>query len=134
PLIVRDASLGTDAARELGWKNGLVVGIVDEADPDCGVPTKVRSGLLEPRNWHESELAAFSDDLPELKDRRYGVSLIADHEHDFPGWKLDEDEKSPFLDDWFYDPALKAIQKSTRIVDSLDPKGRTALLAQLVKV
>ncbi|HZU96246.1 MAG TPA: hypothetical protein VFF73_06015, partial [Planctomycetota bacterium] len=133
-LVLRDASKGTDEPSELGWLNGLVVGIVDLADQDTGLPTKVRSGLLEPRNWHESELKAFSPDLPLLKDRRYGVSLVADHEHDFPGWALDKDPKSPFLDDWFYDAGLDAIQKSTRIVDYLDPKGRTALLAQLVKV
>jgi hypothetical protein len=133
-LTLRDASRGTDEASELGWLNALVVGIVETADPDTGIPTKVRSGNLEPRNWHESELPPFSPDLPELKDRRYGVSLVADHEHDFPGWALDTDPTSPFLDDWFYDPLAQAIQKSTRIVDYKDPKGRTSLLAQLVKV
>jgi len=133
-LTLRDASRGTDEASELGWLNALVVGIVETADPDAGIPTKVRSGNLEPRNWHESELPPFSPDLPELKDRRYGVSLVADHEHDFPGWALDTDLTSPFLDDWFYDPIAQAIQKSTRIVDYKDPKGRTSLLAQLVKV
>src|SRR2546430_9504851 len=71
-------------------------GVVDLADVDTGMPTKVRSGFLEPRNWHESELAPFSADLPALKDRRYGVSLIADHEHDFPNWAL-EDRKSTRL-------------------------------------
>ncbi len=134
PLLLRDASQGTDEPKELGAFNALVVGIVDLADKDSGIPTKVRSGFLEPRNWHESELAAFSPDLPELKDRRYGVALVSDHEHDFPNWKLDQDAKSPYLDDWFYDKALEGVQKSTRIVDYKDPKGRTALLAQLVKV
>jgi len=134
PLILRDASKGTDEPAELGWFNSLIVGVVDVADGATGMPTKVRSGFLEPRNWHESELAAFSPDLPDLKDRRYAVSLIADHEHDFPKWALDQDTKSPFLDDWFYDQAGDRIQKSTRIVDEKDPKGRTALLAQLVKV
>jgi hypothetical protein len=134
-LHLRDASksnAGIPESSELGSFKSLVVGYVDTVVN--ALITAERQARLQPRNWHYSEAPPPLANLPNVKDQRASVCLIADHEHDFPGWALDKGEKSPHLDDWFYDAAANAIQKSTRIVDYLDPKGRTALLAQLVKV
>ncbi|HZV02577.1 MAG TPA: hypothetical protein VFF73_38075 [Planctomycetota bacterium] len=134
-LYLRDASksnAGIPEANELGSFKSLVVGYVDVVT-NALITTETQA-RLQPRNWHYSEAPPPLVDLPNVKDRRASVCLIADHEHDFPGWALDTGEKSPHLDDWFYDAGASAIQKSSRIVDYKDPKGRTALFAQLVKV
>lgn len=134
-IFLTDASksnAGISEKDELGGFKSLVVGFIDTVDN--GLIAKERQARLQPRNWHYMEGPPPIAELPNVKDRRAAISLIADHEHDFPGWALDPSEKSALLDDWFYDAALDALQKSTRIVDYKDPKGRAALLAQLVKV
>lgn len=129
-LIVRDASSGTsEGPSELGAFNQIIFAIVDAVDED-GIPTKVRHGQPQPRNFHElvkGTLGSFG-----VRDRRIDLALIVDHENDFSGFSLDQDPKSPFHDDWFWDG--EKVNGSTRIVNMKDPKGRTALLSQLLIV
>jgi hypothetical protein len=122
---------GIPEADERGNYQQTVFGFVEEVD-ERGLITRETQVVLQPRNWHLLRGDVVRPELPEVKDLRADIALIADHQHGFGGWDLDKDEKSPFLDDWFLDDG--EIQKSTRIVDYGDPKGRTALLAQLVKV
>jgi hypothetical protein len=134
-LFLTDASKakgGIAEKDELGSFKSLVVGFVEVVTN--GLIQGERQARLQPRNWHFTEGPPPLVDLPNVKDRRAAVALIADHEHDFFGWALDTSDASPLLDDWFYDPATQTLQKSTRIVDYDDPKGRAALLSQLVKV
>lgn len=150
PQLVKGAGAGGNAAPklgptpdpnggiaekdELGRFHGVVVSFVDETTEDGRAITKERHAFLQPRNWHFSEQPLPKEFSSKRKDRRGSVSLIADHEHEFDGWKIDEDNHSPFLDDWFYSAAEEELQKSTRLVDYEDKKGRTALLSQLVKI
>ncbi len=132
PLTLVDRSRTADGVdAELGHFRGDVFAFVEEVDPVTGAVVKARTGRLQPRNWHyvESDDPLFVD-LPDLKDKRFGLSLVAEDQHAFDGFTLDPepDAANPFGNDWGFD------QKSTRIIDYDDPKGRAALLAQLVKV
>jgi len=112
-LFLTDASksnAGIPEKDELGSFKSLVVGFVDTVAN--GLIAKEVQAHLQPRNWHYTECPPPFADLPNVKDRRAAVALIADHEHDFPGWALDPNNKSALLDDWFFDAGLNAIQKS----------------------
>lgn len=127
-IILRDASGGTFEDAELGDFNQGIFGFVERTDDD-GLPIRVLHAHPQPRNWHILTKGS-AGDVNSVRDRRGDVSLIADHQNEFAGFRLDNDSKSPFLDDWFWDG--ERVNGSTRIVDSKDPKGRVGLLSQVI--
>lgn len=132
-LILRDSSKGEQEKDELGQFLASVAAVVLETDTDHPeIVTESRTGFFQPKNWHHStSTKPLNPDLPNLKDQRLSVALIADHQHKFAWSGTSFDEVNFLVGDHPFE------QKSTRIVDyNPDHLGqsRSALLSQLVKV
>lgn len=138
-IMVRDnsrAACGIPEKDELGEYKSVLLGFVEKVD-FRGLITETTQLRPQPRNWHELVKDDIEVEGVKIPDRRADIALIVDHQNEFPYWRMDDNPSSPYLDDWFSAPfggglTGPRVNGSTRFVDNKDPKGRTALLAQLI--
>ncbi len=131
PPLVADWTEDGTGLKELGRGRHTRYGIVREHFADGSYD--YIDAYRQPRNFHISEGDPYPGAPNTMVERRMSHAIIAEDQNAFRGFvqgpKVGGSRTGvPFLNDWTH------LQRSTRVVDYEDPKGRTALTAQGWKV